>query len=380
MSSHLDRLINSVKEDPEYGDWIPHRGYFIKSLEDLQAMIGNSKTKDDIAKQIMTLINKKGKNSFMINTVLYGPPGVGKTRLATHLAHIWTSMGFLDKEEKKEDIATRALDNVSMDTIGPIILACSLILSGSRYVYNKGGLPLLVGSALILLVAGLYLYRKKNNREINVTSVKKYGEESIISVVSGEDFIDKWMGWTKDKTTKLLKANHGRVLFIDEAYSLVSSERDQYGKEALDVLNRYLSENPRKIIVVMAGYRDRMEPLFRLQPGLDRRFMWKFDCSGYTLSELFSIFKLQLHKEGLELENNKKIIKLFNDISLFPSQAGDTERLVNYCETEHVTSGKNNNTIDYEDVVNGLKQLKNNSSFVKPKSKQEEVIDMLTNM
>jgi SpoVK/Ycf46/Vps4 family AAA+-type ATPase len=382
----LSRLINKVETDSQYGAWIPKRNRFLQALNGLQGMIGNERTKDDIAKQVMTLIRQKDHKDVMLNTVLCGPPGVGKTEIAKKLALIFNSLGFLEKGEPiaQEQEKTRSikLDAANLELIVPLIFVASFMFTASKFLYRKGGYSLLLGTGLILVIISYYLYTKlysKNKTGYTVDQavkvdrkVKDESDDDLVTVVSREDFIGQWVGWTTEKTKTLLQKNHGKVLFIDEAYSLVKSERDQYGIEALDVINRYISEHPRNIIVILAGYREDMNNLFESQKGLFRRFMWNFDCSGYSLQELYQIFLLQLKKRDLVLRNKdvKEIRKLFKDIKQFPSFAGDTERLVNYCNVEHSGLEKDDNIIDLEDVRLGFEKLQENLDLLKYKNKK----------
>ena len=77
----------------------------------------------------------------------------------------------------------------------------------------------------------------------------------IIRIVSREDFVGGFLGQTAIKTENLLKESLGKVLFIDEAYSLINDERDSYGYECLTTLNRFMSEHSSEIVIIFAGYK-----------------------------------------------------------------------------------------------------------------------------
>lgn len=99
-------------------------------------------------------------------------------------------------------------------------------------------------------------------------------DDQIIKVVTRADFVDRYVGWTSPKTIKLLEENLGKVLFVDEAYSLINGPHDEFGMEALTALNLFLSQRPREIIVVFAGYKDLLQTgVYSVQPGLKRRFI-----------------------------------------------------------------------------------------------------------
>lgn len=135
--------------------------------------------------------------------------------------------------------------------------------------------------------------------------------QGTFRVAQREDFIAGYLGQTATKTKKLLTSCLGGVLFIDEAYSLgpSKSDTDSFSKEAIDTLNQFLSENYEDFICIIAGYEKNLkENFFDKNPGLDRRFPWKFTLNKYSGPELFRIFKYNFRdpwslEESPELEN-----------------------------------------------------------------------------
>jgi hypothetical protein len=132
--------------------------------------------------------------------------------------------------------------------------------------------------------------------------------------------------------------NSGKVLFIDEGYSLYNGDNDPYGMEALTTLNRYLSENPDKIIVIMAGYKDLIrDKLFTVQPGLRSRFLWQFECNGYNSQELYDIFLSMLKKESWTIAESDKTLLydlISSNISNFKAFGRDIQRLIFFSQLE----------------------------------------------
>ena len=102
--------------------------------------------------------------------------------------------------------------------------------------------------------------------------------------VTREDLVGKYLGETAVKTRKVLDNNKGNVLFIDEAYSLGStSHEDSYAKECIDTITAFLSENTRDFVCIIAGYPAQLkECFFNANPGLDRRFPWKYELNKYN--------------------------------------------------------------------------------------------------
>jgi len=123
--------------------------------------------------------------------------------------------------------------------------------------------------------------------------------------------------------------------------------------EVLTTMNLFISQHPKEIIIIFAGYKDLMETgIFSFQPGLRRRFMWQFDCNGYNETQLFDIFKMQLRKKGWGLVDEDATCPLFVKYKdAFPAFGGDTERLTFFAELEHSRDFIKNET---GMVINGL--------------------------
>jgi AAA+ superfamily predicted ATPase len=98
--------------------------------------------------------------------------------------------------------------------------------------------------------------------------------------------VSEYVGQTAIKTTGLLEKALGGVLFIDEAYALKSHENDTFGQESIDTLLKFIEDNRQELIVILAGYRDRMESLLDSNPGFRSRFSQFVTFEDYTDEEL----------------------------------------------------------------------------------------------
>ena len=213
-------------------------------------------------------------------------------------------------------------------------------------MYKYLGYTLFMTILLSIIILGIILwyYCQHNVKFTNCDLQKnckpqplpsKDTSNEVITIVSREDFVDKYIGGTDKKTKNLLENNLGKVLFIDEAYSLINRHDDPYGLEALNVLNRFLSEHPNEIVVIFAGYKELMQrTIFKMQPGLPRRCMWHFDCEPYSPEDLYLIFKKQLKNYKFIDEKAVKLLFQYN-ADAFPSAGGDTERLTHFVKIEH---------------------------------------------
>jgi replication-associated recombination protein RarA len=152
-------------------------------------------------------------------------------------------------------------------------------------------------------------------------------KEGHFKVVSRVDFVAGYLGQTALKTQKILKSSLGGVLFIDEAYSLGTSD-DSFSKEAIDTINKFLSENTSNFIMIIAGYKDELDKyFFSLNAGLRRRFPWVYNIEKYNNKNLKDIFIHQVtsndwYLDPSVLEGNE--LDTFFDNSVFDNNGGDT--------------------------------------------------------
>jgi SpoVK/Ycf46/Vps4 family AAA+-type ATPase len=107
-----------------------------------------------------------------------------------------------------------------------------------------------------------------------------------------------YLGQTALKTQKVIQQAMGGVLFIDEAYSLVSDEQDSYGKEAIETILKAMEDHRDELVVIVAGYTDMMHRFIESNPGLSSRFSKYFEFPDYTGEELAAIFDGFCEKNG----------------------------------------------------------------------------------
>jgi probable Rubsico expression protein CbbX len=129
-----------------------------------------------------------------------------------------------------------------------------------------------------------------------------YIKRNHVVAVTRDDLVGQYVGHTAPKTKEVLKRAYGGVLFIDEAYYLhrPDNERD-YGVEAIEILLQVMENDRDKLVVVLAGYHDRMDDFFAMNPGMSSRVAHHIDFPDYALDELLSIADLMLKAESYEL-------------------------------------------------------------------------------
>ncbi len=123
---------------------------------------------------------------------------------------------------------------------------------------------------------------------------------SRVIEASRATLVGKYMGETPKIVNNMCDKAMGGILFIDEAYTL-SSENDQYGKEAIDTLMKRMEDDRGKFVVIAAGYRDEMETFLAVNPGLASRFTHKMHIDDYNEDELLAIYKKMASKDNYKL-------------------------------------------------------------------------------
>ena len=120
--------------------------------------------------------------------------------------------------------------------------------------------------------------------------------------VTRDDLVGQYVGHTAPKTKEVLKRAMGGVLLIDEAYYLYRPENERdYGQEAIEILLQFMEANREDLVVILAGYADRMDVFFRSNPGMASRIAHHIDFPDFTLDELIRIAELMLDREQYRL-------------------------------------------------------------------------------
>jgi probable Rubsico expression protein CbbX len=120
--------------------------------------------------------------------------------------------------------------------------------------------------------------------------------------VTRDDLVGQYIGHTAPKTKEILKKAIGGVLFIDEAYYLYrpDNERD-YGQEAIEILLQVMENQREDLVVILAGYGDRMDKFFTMNPGFRSRIAHHIDFPDYDNAELLSISETMLERQNYRL-------------------------------------------------------------------------------
>ncbi|TIL60081.1 MAG: CbbX protein [Mesorhizobium sp.] len=129
-----------------------------------------------------------------------------------------------------------------------------------------------------------------------------YVREGHMVAVTRDDLVGQYVGHTAPKTREVIKRAMGGVLFIDEAYYLYKPENERdYGQESIEILLQCMENNRDDLVVILAGYKDKMDRFFNSNPGMRSRIAHHLDFPDYGVGELKSIAEIMLAGQNYRL-------------------------------------------------------------------------------
>jgi len=143
------------------------------------------------------------------------------------------------------------------------------------------------------------------NRMADILFKLGYIRKGHLITVTRDDLVGQYIGHTAPKTKEVLKQAMGGVLFIDEAYYLYKpdNERD-YGSEAIEILLQVMENQRDDLVVILAGYKDRMDTFYESNPGLSSRVANHIDFPDYTPEELIQIGRMILEEQQYKMTDD----------------------------------------------------------------------------
>jgi len=125
-----------------------------------------------------------------------------------------------------------------------------------------------------------------------------YVRRGHLVVATRDDLVGQYVGHTAPKTKDILQKAVGGVLFIDEAYYLYRAENERdYGQEAIEILLQFMENRRDDLVVILAGYKERMDSFFQSNPGMHSRIAHHIDFPDYSLDELIEIAELMARQQ-----------------------------------------------------------------------------------
>lgn len=134
-----------------------------------------------------------------------------------------------------------------------------------------------------------------------------YVRKGHLVSVTRDDLVGQYIGHTAPKTKEILKKAMGGVLFIDEAYYLYRPENERdYGQEAIEILLQVMENQRDDLVVILAGYGERMETFFASNPGFRSRIAHHIDFPDYSTDELVEIADIMLARQNYHLSDDAR--------------------------------------------------------------------------
>lgn len=166
------------------------------------------------------------------------------------------------------------------------------------------------------------------------------------------DLVGKYVGWTAQTVQKRFEQAEGGVLFIDEAYSLVDGRSGSYGDEAINTIVQEMENYRDDMVVIFAGYPDRMEEFLQKNPGLRSRIAYHVPFADYSVEELCSIAALTARKKGLHLDDRaqEKLASIF-ETARRQADFGNGRYVRNILEKAKMAQATRLLTQDYESLT-----------------------------
>jgi probable Rubsico expression protein CbbX len=136
-----------------------------------------------------------------------------------------------------------------------------------------------------------------------------YVRKGHLVAVTRDDLVGQYIGHTAPKTKEVLKKAMGGVLFIDEAYYLYRPENERdYGQEAIEILLQVMENQRDDLVVILAGYADRMENFFRSNPGMSSRVAHHLEFPDYSVEELLRIADTMLGEQHYRFGDDARAV------------------------------------------------------------------------
>ena len=198
---------------------------------------------------------------------------------------------------------------------------------------------------------------------VNVWDALGIIDKRRFKITKRSDWVGKYQGHSVAKAKKLIESCKGGVIFIDEAYSIISSKDgdDMYGREVLTEIVEAMSNEDKQVIFIMAGYENDMKQLFTFNAGLERRFgyVYRFKTPPAVMLESIFVKQLKETKWKIRREDRKNIRDFFaRNFKKLKNGGGSTKQLIFHSKQSAIVRefpNNNTNILHLEDIEEGMK-------------------------
>ena len=323
---NLDEYFILILENLHNYNFI-HENMLREGLAELKELIGLDNIKKNILDMLINILVNKNHEYFdkknnIMNILITGEPGMAKTTLAKIIGKILTASGYLNKNciNSNTENNMKFINN-RINCINTCIDNIIKYIPEENYDKIKDIKYELYGH-----IQDINSYSKTEYKEYNY----------IFKEVSRDEIIGRFQGHTANNVRKIFNDAKGGVIFFDEAYSIINSNNgdDDFGQECLDMINKLMLEMSGEVIVIFAGYEDKIKDLlFSRQKGLESRFLWHFKINNYNTLELCNIFLLQIKKFKFNIDFDIKYIINIIQNNNFKNYGRDTQKLLLHIST-----------------------------------------------
>lgn len=227
------------------------------------------------------------KKDFLFEEILELESGKNKITEDDPFKELEELIGLSGVKEKVKEISAYARVQLRRKELG---LKTEPLCLHMNYVDNPG-----TGKTTVARCMGKIL------KSMNILSTGKFVE------ASREDLVGKYVGHTAQKTAEKIKEAEGGILFIDEAYSLSSESKLDYGQEVINTLVKKMEDLRENLVVIFAGYPKEMAKFVNMNPGLKDRIQFKLEFEDYKPNELLEIWRKFFEDSQYVLEGDALI-------------------------------------------------------------------------
>lgn len=360
MTLHLNRLKSYLKDHTKnYPKLVP-------ALKALSEFVGHENIKETVAKMVLYFISQCKITELRRSKRRRNPPAKKRRRTM--------SMTTSDEDED-EEYRPEEDDHAKMALIALLTHSLQQQEDSSDEDEDEDDPPFVAKCRERLkylqghLVHTLLLGKPGSGKTtfasllVDVWDALGIIDKRRFKITKRSDWVGKYQGHSVAKAKKLIESAKGGVIFIDEAYSIISSKDgdDMYGREVLTEIVEAMSNADKQVIFIMAGYENDMKQLFTHNAGLERRFGYVYRFKSPASAMLENVFSKQLREAKWKVEKNDrgKVKEFFQRVHKnIPHGGGSTQQIIFHAKQASVVRQfpkKSKHILQLADIEEGFK-------------------------